>query len=340
MLSPGNGVGVLHTAGLTFTATGTLTVPINGPGAGTDYSQVVATGPIDVTNATLVVPIGNGFTPAGGTPFDVLVNNSGSRDHRHVRRPVGGRDVHGRRAEFHDHLPRRAERQRRGADQGRGRRPADGRRRARSTTDSDQRSEVRSISVTFSGPVSFAGGDSNAAAAFQLQHVQTRQQRHPRGGRLEPTTRSVTLTFSGGETDPISALNGGVPSLADGRYQLTISGSAVTGAGGVALDGAGNGTAGQQLRQPGRTASAATGLHLYRLYGDVNGDGVVDSSTSASSARRSTPRPATRSTSPTWTPTTAGRWTPKTSASSAPTSTSTCSNSTVLGERRDVSPTW
>ena len=77
LLSPGDGVGILHTAGLTFTATGTLTVPINGPGAGTDFSQVVAGGPIDVTNATLVVPIGGSYTPAGGTPFDILVNNSG-----------------------------------------------------------------------------------------------------------------------------------------------------------------------------------------------------------------------------------------------------------------------
>ena len=36
---------------------------------------------------------------------------------------------------------------------------------------SAQRSEVRSIAVTFSGPVTFAGGDANAAAAFVLTHV-------------------------------------------------------------------------------------------------------------------------------------------------------------------------
>jgi len=40
---------------------------------------------------------------------------------------------------------------------------------------SAQRSELRSIAVTFSsnGPIIFAGGNANAAAAFQLTHVQT-----------------------------------------------------------------------------------------------------------------------------------------------------------------------
>ena len=34
-----------------------------------------------------------------------------------------------------------------------------------------QRSEVRSITVTFSDPVIFSGGESNSAAAFQLRRV-------------------------------------------------------------------------------------------------------------------------------------------------------------------------
>jgi hypothetical protein len=140
-----------------------------------------------------------------------------------------------------------------------------------------QRSEVRSIAVTFSGPVNFTGGDANAAAAFQLNHVQT-------GNNVALTAAVstdaqnrtvVTLTFSGSETDPISALNGGIASLADGRYTLTITGSAVTGAGGVALDGAGNGTAGSNyVSLP--DSYGGSGPHLYREYGDANGDGAVD----------------------------------------------------------------
>jgi hypothetical protein len=139
---------------------------------------------------------------------------------------------------------------------------------------SAQRSEVRSIQVTFSGPVTFAGG--NAAAAFQLLHVQT-------GNNviLSATTTTdalgrtvVTLGFSGGETDPVSALNGGLPSLADGRYQLTILGADVTGPDGLAL--AGDGTnAGSNYFSPADTYEG-NGLHLYRLFADVNGDGVVD----------------------------------------------------------------
>ncbi|HEX4591750.1 MAG TPA: dockerin type I domain-containing protein [Gemmataceae bacterium] len=139
---------------------------------------------------------------------------------------------------------------------------------------SNQRSEVRSITVTFSGPVTFAGGNANAAAAFQLNHVQT-------GNNVALTAAVsmnagnqtvVMLTFSGTETDAVSALNGGVPSLADGRYTLTISSASVTGSGGQNL--AGGGPSGNYV-SPTDTFGG-TGLHLYRLFGDVSGDGVVD----------------------------------------------------------------
>jgi hypothetical protein len=136
-----------------------------------------------------------------------------------------------------------------------------------------QRSELRSIAVTFSGPVSFAG---SAAAAFQLTHVQTGN-----NVTLSATVSTnaqgwtvVTLTFSGGETDPVSALNGGIASLADGRYTLTVFASQVT-AGGVKLDGNGDRTSGDDYVSPTESYNG-TGLHLYRLFGDVNGDGVVD----------------------------------------------------------------
>jgi hypothetical protein len=135
---------------------------------------------------------------------------------------------------------------------------------------SAQRSEVRSIKVTFSGPVTFAGG--NAAAAFQLLHEQT-----GKNVGLSATTSTdslgrtvVTLGFSGGETDPISGLNGGIASLADGRYQLTVLAANVIG-----LDGNGDGTTGDNYVSPADTYQG-NGLHLYRLFGDVNGDGVVD----------------------------------------------------------------
>ncbi|HEX4588849.1 MAG TPA: dockerin type I domain-containing protein [Gemmataceae bacterium] len=139
---------------------------------------------------------------------------------------------------------------------------------------SAQRSEVKSITVSFSGPVSFAGGTANAAAAFQLQ-------RFTDGANvaLAAAVSSdgagntiVTLTFSGSESDPLSALNGATPSLADGRYTLAIFSADVTGTNGLALDG--GGANGNYVSPP--DTYRGNGLHLYRLFGDVNGDGVVD----------------------------------------------------------------
>jgi hypothetical protein len=140
-----------------------------------------------------------------------------------------------------------------------------------------QRSEVRSFAVTFSGPMNFAGGNVNAAAAFQLNHVQTgRNVALAAAVSTDAQNRTVvTLTFSGSETDPVSGLNGGISSLADGRYQLTVFGSAVTGPGGMALDGDGDGTPGGNYVSPVDTY-LGNGLRLYRLFGDANGDGVVD----------------------------------------------------------------
>jgi subtilase family serine protease len=142
---------------------------------------------------------------------------------------------------------------------------------------SDQRSEVRSISITFSGPVNFAG--NNAAAAFQLLHIQSGM-----NVVLNPVISSdsqgrtvVTLFFSGSETDPDSVLNGGIASLADGQYTLTVLAGSITDSNGVALDGDGNGVAGGDYVSPPDTAGGGAGqLRLYRLFGDVNGDGFVD----------------------------------------------------------------
>jgi predicted outer membrane repeat protein len=142
-----------------------------------------------------------------------------------------------------------------------------------------QRSEVRSIAVTFSGTATFAGGNGNAAAAFQLNHVQTGN-----NVALASTVSTdaqgrtvVILTFSGGETDAVSGQNSGALSLADGRYTLTIASGSVTDSTGAALDGDANGTPGGNYVSPTDTLGGGVGqLHLYRLFGDVTGDGIVD----------------------------------------------------------------
>jgi tartrate-resistant acid phosphatase type 5 len=146
-----------------------------------------------------------------------------------------------------------------------------------------QRSEVRSLTINFSGAVNFAGGNGNAAAAFQLLHVQDATNIANLAAAVSTngagqTVVKLSFTTAGNaaaEIDPVSALNGGAASLADGRYQLTVLSAAVIDANGATLDGARTGTAGSNYVSPADTFGGA-GLHLYRLFGDVNGDGVID----------------------------------------------------------------
>jgi hypothetical protein len=131
--------------------------------------------------------------------------------------------------------------------------------------------------------VNFAGGNGNAAAAFRLRHVQDAVDIANLAAAVSTNGAGqtvVTLSFTtagnaAAEIDPVSALNGGAASLADGRYQLTVLSAGVTDANGAALDGAATGTAGSDYVSPTDTFGG-TGLHLFRLFGDASGDGVVD----------------------------------------------------------------
>ncbi|HEY1376238.1 MAG TPA: choice-of-anchor Q domain-containing protein [Gemmataceae bacterium] len=132
-----------------------------------------------------------------------------------------------------------------------------------------QRSSVRSITVTFSSAVNFTGGNDNAAAAFQLARTGPTGATGNVGLTATVSTDGsgrtvVKLTFSGAFTESNTAA-GVDRSLIDGKYTLTINSAAVTGAGGVALDGDANGT-------PGGDYTLAT----HRLFGDIDGDGDVD----------------------------------------------------------------
>jgi acetyl esterase/lipase len=116
---------------------------------------------------------------------------------------------------------------------------------------SAQRSMVTSLTVTFSTVVHLDPG------AFEL----VRQE----GGVIQLNVSQAvvdghsvdTLTFSGA-----GSLGG---SLADGHYTLTIHGNLVHDSSGQALDGAGTGTAGSDRVDT-----------FFRLFGDADGDGVVD----------------------------------------------------------------
>jgi hypothetical protein len=149
-----------------------------------------------------------------------------------------------------------------------------------------ERSEVRQLVVTFDTAVTFSGGNSNAAAAFQLEHVsnfvtpiniQVNNLQAAVSANSSGQT-VVTLTFSTAgngaqEVDPVSAQNGGQPSLNDGMFQLTIFAAHVGNANGQL---AGNGTA-VGTNYVSSTTSGPNGLGvIYRRFGDTTGDGLDD----------------------------------------------------------------
>src|SRR5262249_7690820 len=106
---------------------------------------------------------------------------------------------------------------------------------------------------------------ANPAAAFALTRL----------GDGAAVTFTATAGLVGGVTVvTLSGFSGAAAesgSLADGRYALTVLASQVS-AGGQALDGNGDGVAGDDY--PLADGGQAQGL--YRLFGDTNGDRTVD----------------------------------------------------------------
>lgn len=119
---------------------------------------------------------------------------------------------------------------------------------------SAQRSRVNAITVTFSEPVELSAG------AFTLE----RTSGGPTGSvnvNVSQSGNAVTLTFAAGGTVGVDP--GG--SLADGRYQLAMSAASIHGAVGT-LDGNNDGVGGDDRM-----------FLTHRLFGDSNGDGIVNS---------------------------------------------------------------
>ncbi len=117
-----------------------------------------------------------------------------------------------------------------------------------------QRSRVTSLTVSFSGVVTFP---ADPATAFRVLGPNG-----PVGVAVDlsgstPGQTVARLTFTG------PGVTAG--SLADGRYTLTILGALIQDSSGQPVDAAGNGVPGSE-----RTVS------FYRFFGDANGDGTVD----------------------------------------------------------------
>jgi hypothetical protein len=150
-----------------------------------------------------------------------------------------------------------------------------------------QRSQVLATFVNFNGPVSFNQSDLTNifkikdSANTALTLVFTAYSGvggsgtiiNPVGG-VYSGVQSVRISFASGSTDtynltgaPLTAgvLSGLTVALNDGNYFLAVNGSLMTDAFGQHVDAAGNGLFG----------SVGT-TEFYRLYGDFNGDRVVD----------------------------------------------------------------
>jgi lysophospholipase L1-like esterase len=126
-----------------------------------------------------------------------------------------------------------------------------------------QRSMVTALSVTFSTAVTFA---STPTAAFTLT----------RSGGGSVAFTAAAFTGGGATVVTLSNFTGTEAtsgSLNDGKYMLSVLAAQVT-ANGLHLDGNGDGTGGDDytLTDNGKAGG------LFRLYGDANGDRVVNQS--------------------------------------------------------------
>jgi hypothetical protein len=118
-----------------------------------------------------------------------------------------------------------------------------------------QRSEVRSITLDFSGTIVSA-----PSTAFSLSRVED--------NLLIPVTASALTPLPGGNTQVVLSFSGPAldnGSLPDGHYVLSIDGSQILDSFGQELDAAGTGT-------PGSLGT----ISFFRFFGDANGDGVVN----------------------------------------------------------------
>jgi hypothetical protein len=123
-----------------------------------------------------------------------------------------------------------------------------------------QRSRVTSLQVNFDQTVILP---ANAASAFTLHRISDGANVTCAANVIDNGTTTVDLTFVGGAVD--------YGSLMDGKYELQILSSMVTTSAG-GLDGDNNGTAGGDYVLSGDLTNK-----LFRLFGDADGNGVINS---------------------------------------------------------------
>jgi VCBS repeat-containing protein len=121
---------------------------------------------------------------------------------------------------------------------------------ATNTAFPDQRSVISQVTVNFSEPVSV-----HPDSAFTL--IRNGSEPVPVHVTWDAAFKTATLTFNTTEANGAS--------LANGSYQLQVNGDQLIGPDGQAVDANGDNMAGGVLN-----------VNFYRLFGDINGDRVVD----------------------------------------------------------------
>jgi hypothetical protein len=150
-----------------------------------------------------------------------------------------------------------------------------------------QRSMIRSLTITFSEAVTFSGS-LTSAITLNRDSAPPNVPGVEQGGvtglvnltAVQSGGNTVTLMFANTGSNPVFGVtnansSGKGYSLPDGRYTLSIDASQVTGnVSGFKLDGDFNSTAGGNYVLAS-AAGPATPTNIFRMFGDINGDGAV-----------------------------------------------------------------
>jgi hypothetical protein len=224
-----------------------------GPTAGTGYDQLKVNGTVNLGNGIVSGILQVGYMPAVGTQF-VIIDNDGTDAvvGNFAGLPQGGVILISGRPFTISYTGGT------GNDVVLTRVAAP---RVLSTQVNDgsaQRSRVASLTVTFDTVVNFA---TTAGAAFTLV-------RNGGGAVTFTATPNVVMGRTVVTLNNFTGATTQSGSLADGRYTLTAQASQIS-AGGVLLDGNGDGT-------PGDNYTFGDPQGLYRFFGDINGDRNVD----------------------------------------------------------------
>jgi hypothetical protein len=255
-LSPGTSPGILSVGNMVLNSGSVFVAELNGSTAGSGYDQVNVTGTVNLGGATFSGSLG--YVPVLNSVL-TIVNNDGSDSITGTFNGISEGDT----------VTIGAYKFQMSYKGGTGNdvtlKSVDGTTASPPTATitldngTAQRSVIRSILVTFSENVNYPSG---ASAAFQLARLVSSASPGPTGNApitVAAGSNTATITFPDSTFAPQASVGAATQggSIIDGKYQLTIFASKVTGVGGQLNGGTDNTT------------------NFFRLFGDSNGDSQV-----------------------------------------------------------------